>query len=809
MHFSQLLRSSSFRSPICTDIGSHIGWCLTLIFVLDLFTNVVQASSLTIEISDQRSKAAIAEAEVIVRSRDGREFRATSNARGQTVLSELSAGLYSLEVTKDSYQKIIEPSLRILSNKTKRLEVFLSRVELIVEDDVIILGRALNAEANAALSASVINREELRSATGSGSDVLRALDGLPGLFSSGEFASFSVRGRGPRDNLILVDGVPFENVVHFDQSLAEEEDAAGGGRFSVFAPNLVERADFEPGGWSAAYSGRSGSLLRLTIAEGNRETPAFSTRFDITGAEFTYDGPSYLADNTSVLFSARRYNFGNLFDAIDEEDIGEPILTDVIFKTSTELAQHHTLEFLSIYAPEEYSRDRDNVLASEGFEDVAIIDSEQDNNLNAVSWLYEPDNGVSFSNKLYFRYRDKSGTRQNAIVDGLDNNAEASELGLEDAVFGIDEEETEIGLRSDLEVPNALGTVKAGLRLAQIDADYQTSLSAPTNRYVFDDNDFRASSEQAFVVLEPAFVNSRYEAEELSYGAYVEQRAEFSSWQWRAGLRYDRDNLSDEDLFSPRFSLGYKFSNSLELTGTLGRFYQSPRILDRAQDPENFDLKSEQVDHISLGFVKYLTPQWRLLMEAYYQDLEDLIVEGDRTRNRLDNSGTGKNSGVDIVLSRQFAKGWSTTLNYSFNNSKIDEGQGSFDADFNRPHILQVGGAWEINERWKISSRWKFASGRPTDRFIVNSNVLGDGNPLRFSKQITDRNAERYGNFHSLNFRVDYVRDLRYVDLIAFLDVINAYGASNPDFEEFNPRTGELDAEEGSAFPLLGFRLEW
>ena len=68
-----------------------------------------------------------------------------------------------------------------------------------------------------------------------------------------------MRGRGPRDNLILIDDVPFDRVVHFDQTLGEEEDIGGGGRYSIFAPNSIASAEFSPGGWSAAYGGRSGS----------------------------------------------------------------------------------------------------------------------------------------------------------------------------------------------------------------------------------------------------------------------------------------------------------------------------------------------------------------------------------------------------------------------------------------------------------------------------------------------------------------------------------------------------------------------
>src|SRR5688572_27291795 len=146
---------------------------------------------------------------------------------------------------------------RIVDSVTGNLEM-LARTEVL--EEVVVL-RAQIADPHGAVSNSLLNREELRSAPGTGSDVLRALDGLPGLISEGEFASFSVRGRGPRDNLILIDEVPFDRVIHFDQTLGEEADSGGGGRYSIFAPNSIASAEFSPGGWSTAYGGRSGSLL--------------------------------------------------------------------------------------------------------------------------------------------------------------------------------------------------------------------------------------------------------------------------------------------------------------------------------------------------------------------------------------------------------------------------------------------------------------------------------------------------------------------------------------------------------------------
>jgi hypothetical protein len=97
----------------------------------------------------------------------------------------------------------------------------------------------------------------------------RALDVLPGVVATGEFSNFSVRGNGPRDNLITVDGIPFDKVVHFDESLGEQEEIDGGGRYSIFAPNVIGAARFSPGGWRASEGGKNGSLLELELAEPN------------------------------------------------------------------------------------------------------------------------------------------------------------------------------------------------------------------------------------------------------------------------------------------------------------------------------------------------------------------------------------------------------------------------------------------------------------------------------------------------------------------------------------------------------------
>ncbi len=86
--------------------------------------------------------------------------------------------------------------------------------------------------------------------------------------------------------------------------------------------------------------------------------------------------------------------------------------------------------------------------------------------------------------------------------------------------------------------------------------------------------------------------------------------------------------------------------------------------------------------------------------------------------------------------------------------------------------------------------------------------MLGAGQPLRYSKELTQRNALRLDDSHSLNIRVDYRRTLGPVDLVAFLDVINVYGGPGGGSQEFDPRRGVIVEDEGEAFPIIGLIFE-
>ena len=659
--------------------------------------SAVQASETGIEVRvvSAETRRAIEGVSVAITARDGETSEAATDSDGVARILMLEPGLYALDATAAGFIEALEPSIRVVARSTTPVRLEMLPVEEGL-DEVVVVARAVQADLNGAVSSTFLNREELRSAVGAGSDVMRALDGLPGLISTGDFANFSVRGRGPRDNLIFVDGLPFDKVVHFDQTLGEEEDIGGGGRFSIFAPNSIQGAEFSPGGWSAAYAGRSGSLLQLDVVGGS-PTPSASLRIDIAGFELGYDGPSGFHDDTTLFLTARSFDFGRVFEMIDEKDIGQPELSDFILKTFTEVDSRNSFEVLAIVAPVTYTRDIDNVLESPGFEDVALLDSEQDLGLLGFTWRRLVGETGEWTNRVYFRDSDKTSSEGEAYPDLVPEGTPADEIPVRERLITVDEAETELGWRSDFAFINGFGPASMGLRVVQTDVDYSTFLREDWIRFVYRSTDPRPPG-QDFIVLTPENVNSAFEAKETNYSAYAEQVFDFGLWDLRAGLRYDRDGFADESLVSPRLAANWRLSPVTRLSATAGIFYQSPRFLVRSASTDNFDISNEEITHFSVGLQHDFGRNWRLLVEPYYQQLDNLVVAEGRTSGRVTNDGEGTNYGVDVVVSRFFDNGWSANATYSYNNARYDDndGNGKYDADFNRPNLFSIGGSWEI-----------------------------------------------------------------------------------------------------------------
>lgn len=781
-----------------------------LLIAFPLFTHAAEApGALTVIVRDQITARPLSSVQITITERETSSTRSVeTNAQGRIVAKQLDPGLYSVTVAKGGFTTAYEPSVRVITRKNVKIEFELGE-QAIAFDKVVVQGQRLHAYANVSANSTYLDREALRSAVGGGADPLLSLDGLPGLASTGEFANFSVRGRGPRDNLLFVDDFPFDKAVHFDASLGEQEDVGGGGRFSIFAPNVISGAEFSPGGWSAAYGGRAASLLKLEVADGN-PSPSASLRLDLAGYEVGYDGPAGITEDSTLLVNARRLDFGALFETIEELDIGEPVLRDVIVKSVIPINYNNTIEILLIDTHEDYTRGVTHVFASPNFEDSALQDSEQDSDLYGLTLESLIGAQSVWTNKVYYRTSDKISSEGEAFPDLVPAGSPASSFPVREDIITIGEDETEVGWRSDFETANQWGVFNAGIRVTQIELNYNTVLDGDWIRFTYDDDDFRPDPDQRYIVLTPENIDSSLHQKETNYASYAEQLFERGDWDIRTGLRFERDGFSDESFASPRFGVNWQPGNSVRYFATAGLFHQLPRFLELAANESN-NLESEEITHGSFGFEYFPNKSWSVLTEAYYQNLDNLVVDLDRASGTFANIGDGTSYGVDIVASGMISEGLYATATWSYNDAVIDrkDGRGDVAAEFSRKHVATAGLTWEINDRWKVAGRYKYLSGRPDDEFIIHADVLGPGEPLRYSQEITERNVGRKDAYSLLNVRVDYRRAFGPIDVTAFLDVINVTAAASSDDTEFDYRRGVVVEDDNEAEPLIGLRLDY
>jgi hypothetical protein len=125
-------------------------------------------------------------------------------------------------------------------------------------------------------------------------DVFKVLQLLPGVQSGAEGTSgLYVRGGGPDQNLILLDGVPVYNASHLF------------GFLSVFNADAINHVELVKGGFPARYGGRLSSVIDINMKEGNSKDLKVEGAVGLVASRITVEGP-IKKDKTSFIVSGRR-----------------------------------------------------------------------------------------------------------------------------------------------------------------------------------------------------------------------------------------------------------------------------------------------------------------------------------------------------------------------------------------------------------------------------------------------------------------------------------------------------------------------
>jgi hypothetical protein len=748
-----------------------------------------------------------------------KQLTVAADSTGVFTIANIPAGTYSLIITHTGFQDRLVTDVLVVQAKTYFIETALLNDDRSLKTVTV---KAFRGEHNlqVPVSSYSFSREEIFRSPGAQGDIFRAIGILPGVVSSGgQYSAIAVRGQGTSDNVYMADDIPMFEVSHLEiEGFNAGFNDPNGGRFSIFAPRVIDNALFEGGGFAAQYGRRTSSYLGLGIKEGNKETPFFSGQFDLLGATLIYDGPSGIDQHTTLFATARYQNFSLLEKMIGYTSQGTPAYGDYMIKTATDLNRKNKLSFLAMFNPESYNRTIDD------FSKSPSLNKDNSSNFIGRSSTSKAVLGLQlrtltgrnsyWKNILYYRNQHVDNDLGAAwpSVDEAGNIIKKDPIPYQSDLRHIKDDQGEVGYRSIFTLHARSFTATFGGDFARIDLDYARTLQHTDTIYSFGPNDELPAPGEYYLILNPSDFNSRYKDHAYNASGYID--LSFTIFKWltlNPGLRYDYTGFARQHTVAPRVSGSIAIDNQQSINFAAGIYYGDPQYSDIASQPAGHLLKSQRTTQYILGYKYYFSPDLKLTAEGWYKHFDDQAVQPAASRPFLNNSGTGYAYGGDISLTQRLSRNYYGQVSYSYMLSKRDDhdGIGKYDYIFSIPHSFSLLGSYTPNKRWIFSGKFRWSTGRPTDRFIVHSNIFNDPNLPRYSQQTLGKNASRLKDFISLDLRADYKWQVKKAYWTAFMDIVDVSNRFNQSSAIFQPLTGKVYYLGLAVFPTFGLRIDW
>ncbi|WP_375583292.1 TonB-dependent receptor domain-containing protein [Cyclobacterium xiamenense] len=632
-------------------------------------------------------------------------------------------------------------------------------------------------------------------------DVFKVLQLLPGVQSGTEGGSgLYVRGGGPDQNLILLDGVPVYNASHLF------------GFFSIFNADAINNVELIKGGFPSRYGGRLSSVIDISMKEGNMQEYKGEGSIGLIASKVTVEGP-IVKDQTSFIISARRTYLDLLARPIikaatsGEENIGY-YFYDLNGKINHIINDKNRL-YLSVYSGDDkaYSRYKDfYVFENERTDYEEEFGLSWGNFITALRWN-NVINSRLFSNHTFthsrYRFDLFSNYDERVTGAGVDERSSYSERYFS----GI----RDWAAKSDFEyIPNPDHYIRFGAQ----GIFHRFSPGVYASRSSSADNDLRLGAE---------------ELDSFEYAAYAEDDINFSSrLKANLGLHYS-GFLSDGQHYrslQPRVAARYLVNASTSVKASFVTMAQFIHLLTNAGlglptdlwVPATPRIGPQEAMQVALGAVKNVNG-FEISLEAYYKTMDGLIEYRDgATYLNLDEDwqdkvavGEGKSIGAEFLVQRKVGRvsGW---LGYTLSNTerRFDEVNFGewFPYKYDRRHDVSFALTHEWKDNKDFSLAWVYGTGNavslPTQRYegLEMSRFGGLSRPN--VNYYESRNNFRNRDYHRLDLSFSWWKTKRWGERKWTLGIYNVYNRLNPFFMDLGyDRQGSRKLMQYSLFPII------
>ncbi|MDG2455589.1 MAG: TonB-dependent receptor [Bacteroidia bacterium] len=642
-------------------------------------------------------------------------------------------------------------------------------------------------------------------------DVLKVLQLMPGVQSGSEGQSgLYVRGGGPDQNLIILDGATVYNAQHLF------------GFFSLFNGDALRSVELIKGGFPARYGGRLSSVIDMNMKDGNKEKVTGELGIGVISSKGLIEGP-FAKGKGSFIVSGRRTYIDVLTQpiirAFNNGNSAGYYFYDLNAKANYEINDKNRV-YLSGYFG------RDKFYLREKYENS--FDGQEQSYTNKVNFGWGNATGTARWNHL-FGPKLFSNTSLIYSFYELAISAEEESTGNSDFTLGYGSGITDYTLKQDFDwYANNKHKVKFGLQ---------------ATHHTF--------TPDALVVRDISFgldIDRKTQYTSVETGLYIEDEWKISNrLKSLYGVRLSTFTTNKVTYVNPepRVALAYSLKSDVSLKASYATMNQYVHLLSTSGVGLPTDLwvpatdlvKPQNSQQVAVGMAKDFEKQnFSLTVEGYYKTMNNIIgykegasflaiQESDEGLESISweenvTSGKGTSYGAEVLLQRKQGRltGWAGyTLSWTTHQfDELNNGK-KFFARYDRRHDISLVGVYELKENITLSATWVYGTGNAITLPISTyqtSELSNVSSPSRDNfyrangTEYTDRNAFRMRAYHRADIGVQVMKQKKSGVRTWEFSVYNSYNRKNPFYyfigseEQFNPDSKQV-LKQVSLFPIL------
>lgn len=664
-------------------------------------------------------------------------------------------------------------------------------------------------------------------------DLIKALQLLPGVQSGTEgSAGLYVRGGGPDENLLLLDGVPLYNVNHMF------------GFFSVFNSDALKNVTLYKGSFPARFGGRLSSVVDVRMKDGDDKKISGTASIGLISSKIQVEGP-IIKEKTTFNISARRTYIDVLAQPFikmyakqenSENKVGAGYyFYDLNAKFTHKISDRDRL-YLSDYMGDDaiYAnvKTRDNQSANYDEKNYTKLNWGWGNLITSLRWNHLINSRLFMNTTASFtRYRSN-----------LKLGSEIEETNKSRTPHVTTTTESSLGYRSGIHdwtakvdfdyTPNPSHDVKFGANYT-----YHTfSPDVSSLKYV--------DSERVNQKIDTVIGSPKVYAHETM--AYLEDNISLGKiFKVNLGAHFSSFHVQKENYFSIQPRVGLRVLINDNLSAKAGYAYMSQYIhllsnssVSLPTDlwvPVTKKIKPMSSHQYAAGVFYTLRDVADFSVEGYYKTMNNLLEYKDGASfmgastdwEEKVSMGRGVAYGVEFLMQRSFGNttGW---LGYTWSKTdRIFDKPGNvinngkvFPAKYDRRHDVSLTVAHKFSEKIDISGSWVFSTGNAATfayqdyKVLPAPNYEQPYNAPREVKHVESRNNFRYNNYHRLDLGVNFHKITKRGNKRTWnISIYNVYNQFNPFFVytsndgSYNPQTGESSQKtvlkQASLFPII------